>query len=74
MDIDMTAAKFGKVVNENRRAAMSLKLKRMEDEFGEPFCPCHNQQTEDTICPCKYLRNYDSCRCGLYVNQQENKE
>lgn len=68
MNIDITAAKYGKVVNEDRRDVMIKKLKSQTDTYGEPYCPCHNQQTADTICPCKYLRYHNSCRCGLFVD------
>ena len=69
-EIDMIAAKFDKEVNEERRDLMEKKLKKMEDEFGERYCPCHNQKNEDTICPCRYLRDYNVCRCGLFVNKR----
>ena len=43
-------------------------LKRKEEKYGKPYCPCvapaaHN---EDTICPCKNYREKNYCCCKLY--------
>lgn len=34
------------------------------------YCPCLPTKTEDTICPCKYMRELRACRCGLYVRKE----
>ena len=60
-------------LNPNREHRMKVqeKLERNETLYGEPYCPCMPQQNEDTICPCKYMRKYEVCRCGLYVKETE---
>ena len=34
---------------------------------NDGFCPCLPNRNEDTICPCRYMRELQACRCGLYV-------
>ena len=29
--------------------------------------------SEDTICPCRYMREMKACRCGLYVRKDDVK-
>lgn len=41
-----------------------------EIKYGAPYCPCLNNHNEDTICPCKYMREQQACRCGLYVKKK----
>lgn len=36
-------------------------------EMNDGYCPCQPSKTPDTLCPCKYMRQYNTCRCGLYV-------
>lgn len=43
------------------------KLEKNKKTFGEPYCPCQTPMSKDTICPCKYYREDNACRCGLYV-------
>lgn len=35
--------------------------------LNDGYCPCQPSKTQDTLCPCKYMRKYNTCRCGLYV-------
>ena len=32
-------------------------------------CPCVITQTDDTICPCKKMREESKCCCKLYLNK-----
>ncbi len=34
------------------------------------YCPCVIRQDEDTICPCKKMREENKCCCKLYVNKE----
>lgn len=38
------------------------------------YCPCMPMKTKDTICPCKYMRKFKACRCGLYVKEGDKEE
>ena len=62
----MIASKYGFDINKDRLPIMEEKFKHQLDTYGEFYCPCQQQQNADTICPCKYMRNYGACRCGLY--------
>ncbi len=31
------------------------------------YCPCVPEQNEDTLCPCKKMREEGHCCCTLYV-------
>jgi len=33
------------------------------------YCPCLAEQNEDTICPCKDMREKEICHCSLYVTK-----
>lgn len=35
-------------------------------KFGEFYCPCNFENTEDNICPCKSFREGAECHCGLF--------
>jgi ferredoxin-thioredoxin reductase catalytic subunit len=40
-------------------------IKRIKANNG--FCPCVNEKSDDTLCPCKeYLDTHD-CHCNLYI-------
>ena len=53
--------------SEERLNALSDKFFTQVTQHGDMYCPCQTGTTKDTICPCKYMRNYGACRCGLYV-------
>lgn len=63
------AEKFGMKVNPKaiHVANVMKKLSYNEEKYGEPYCPCYPTRSEDTICPCKFMRTKKACRCGLYV-------
>ena len=46
-------------------------VKKIQDKLvaNDNYCPCYPHKTEDTQCPCRYIRQYQSCRCGLYVKE-----
>lgn len=43
-------------------------------EMNDGYCPCQPSKTHDTLCPCKYMRKYNTCRCGLYVKAEGKDE
>lgn len=61
-----TANKYGYEINKDRLPALTEKFRKQVERHGEMYCPCQQQQNRDTICPCKYMRKYNACRCGLY--------
>ena len=45
---------------------------RMKETAGDYYCPCRKQQSPDTVCVCKSVRNglvdlMGSCFCNLIV-------
>lgn len=58
--------------NKERENIVVYKLLHNTFEFGFPFCPCQQQHSADTICPCKFIRDTGACRCGLFVKENVN--
>lgn len=48
----------------NEKTVQSIK-RLIEQNTGH--CPCKSEISEDTICPCKAVREKGDCCCGLYV-------
>lgn len=74
--INEQAAKYNVSINENLHHVNNTlnRLEANETKYGAPYCPCLNNHNEDTICPCKYMREKQACRCGLYMRKQEGSK
>lgn len=70
MNIDEIADRYDMLINNNDCVKENV-LQKLKKTGG--YCPCFPQHTEDTICPCKYMRTLHVCRCGLYIPKKENK-
>ena len=35
------------------------------------YCPCRVQKNEDTLCPCKSIREEQKCCCKLYLIKED---
>lgn len=57
-------------IRQERLAPMGLKFEQQVEQYGEMYCPCQLLRNEDTICPCKYMREQGACRCGLFQNKE----
>ena len=70
------AQRYGMRVNPDTGRVMYLLSRLGENEitYGKPYCPCLPQHTEDTLCPCRYMRKYQVCRCGLYLKDDDNRK
>ena len=53
-------------LNDNEEHVNKILL-GLEKKNG--YCPCVIVQNEDTICPCKKMREESKCCCKLYVNK-----
>lgn len=53
---------------------MTNKFVVMLEKHGDMYCPCHVSQNADTLCPCKYMREYGACRCGLFKKVEVTKK
>lgn len=58
----------GMKMNPNQTHAYKIMDKL---ELNSGYCPCLPQKTVDTICPCKFARKVQACRCGLYMKSEE---
>ncbi len=57
--------------DEKRVRIVREKLNANTERYGKPYCPCMPNRTEDTVCPCRFMRELNACRCGLYVRKEE---
>lgn len=53
------------VLNPNKKVVESIR-KLIKQNTGH--CPCNPLLNEDTVCPCREVREEGECRCGLYMN------
>ena len=69
MDITKIADKYGMKVNpDNNRVSIVLnKINKIKEKEFAGYCPCMTLRNFDTVCPCKYMRTKNVCRCGLYI-------
>ena len=72
---EQNAEKYGMKVNPKTYNVCSVleKLGNNQTKYGAPYCPCLPTHSEDTICPCRYMREMKACRCGLYVRKDDEK-
>lgn len=68
-DFNLNAIKYGMKVNEDRKDAISAALVKQLNRHGKAYCPCSVLKNEDTLCPCKEMREEKNCHCGLYVKE-----
>ena len=66
------AEKNGYTINEKRFPVMVDKFTQKVEETWQMYCPCQVNQNQDTICPCRYMREHNACRCGLYTKEDNN--
>lgn len=57
-------------LNPDEKIVQAIR-KRLKVTEGQ--CPCipQPQWSEDTICPCKDMRENKECHCGLYVLKEQ---
>lgn len=68
------ASRYNMSVNPKTHVVMTVleKLGQNQTKYGAPYCPCLPTHSEATICPCRYMREMQACRCGLYVRPKED--
>lgn len=69
MSNEEIAEKYGMKVNPNKDVVENVlkKIEIIKEKTGVGYCPCYPQHVTDTVCPCKYMRTRNICRCGLYL-------
>ena len=53
-------------LNDNKEHVEKILI-GLEKKNG--YCPCVIVQNEDSICPCKKMREESKCCCKLYINK-----
>ena len=66
VDVQVYLDKHNMQLNPNSKVVEAIR-KRLVVTKG--YCPCNANQTEDTICPCKEMREEGHCCCSLYVKR-----
>lgn len=61
------AQESGYAVSDNEKRVDNI-LKKLNERDGH--CPCGGM-TDEFICPCKMMREYGACKCGLYMNARD---
>lgn len=54
----------GYLLNDNEQVVNNI-LKKLNERDGH--CPCGGM-TAEFLCPCRMMREFGNCKCGLYQN------
>lgn len=65
--LDTISRDFGFAISNNDKVVDNI-LKKLNERDGH--CPCGGM-TAEFICPCKMMREYGACKCGLYMNVKD---
>lgn len=68
-DIQFYLDKFNMQVNPDAQVAEAIR-KRVVKCNG--YCPCVPERNDDTVCPCKKMREEGHCCCTLYVAKAQS--
>ena len=61
------ADKYGYQITDNEARAVNI-LRKLNDRDGH--CPCGGM-TDEFLCPCKLMREFGHCKCGLYESAKD---
>ncbi len=70
------AQENGFALNPDERVVSSLvkALLANEEKFGKKYCPCRKIHSDDTVCPCAFLKDEikekGCCHCLLFVSRE----
>lgn len=76
-DLQQIAEDHGWILNpDDAQVEGILKGQNMlKQKFGEFYCPCYVNHTEETVCPCVYseedVRKKGQCHCNLFHSPAE---
>lgn len=65
--LDKLVREAGYAVSDNEQRVNNI-LKALNKRDGH--CPCGGM-TEDFLCPCKMMRTYGTCKCGLFMDLKD---
>ena len=64
--IRSTAKVYNYEIIEGAEERMIPRFLEQKEKYGLMYCPCQAVRNADTLCPCKFMRKYNACRCGLF--------
>lgn len=62
--LDKIVREAGYLLTDNEQRIENI-LKKLNERNGH--CPCGGM-TDEFLCPCRMMREYGNCKCGLYQN------
>lgn len=65
--LNKIANEAGYAISDNDKRVDTI-LKKLNERDGH--CPCGGM-TDEFICPCRMMREYGACKCGLYMNAKD---
>lgn len=65
--LNKIANEAGYAISDNDQRVDTI-LKKLNERNGH--CPCGGM-TDEFICPCRMMREYGACKCGLYMNAKD---
>lgn len=65
--LNKVANEFGYAISDNDKRVDNI-LKKLNERDGH--CPCAGM-SDEFLCPCKMMREYGACKCGLYINARD---
>ena len=65
--LERIARETGFAISDNETRVSNI-LKKLDERDGH--CPCGGM-TDEFICPCRMMREYGTCKCGLYMNAKD---
>lgn len=66
--LNSVAHRHGYEISDNDKKVDNI-LKALNKKDG--YCPCGGSTNEDFKCPCKMMREYNACKCGLYKESND---
>ena len=69
INVDEYLEKHNMELNPNRKVVESIKGMLT---MTKGYCPCVMEKTDDSICPCKNMREKGKCCCKLYIKKEES--
>ena len=66
-DVNIYLDKYNLILNPNEKVVNGIRYRLSKN--GN-HCPCVSPMTNDTICPCKTMRETGNCCCRLYIKKE----
>ena len=61
------ANKIGVQIDNETKEFILKGLEHNKSLYGFRYCPCSITKNQDTICPCKLMKENKKCNCELFI-------